>query len=149
QRTVYEQMVNHGYTISQTSQVWLDHVVREQNGELICNWDAVEELFPPRVLDDMFCAYYDRLIQLANEGDAAWQSLRPIVLPAYQEHQLQQVNRTEAPVCEDLLQALFDKSVQARPGNVAVFNRGLQITYAELQVFASQIGRQLRDAGVQ
>src|SRR5262249_30740034 len=45
---IYNEMVNLGHTISQTSQVWLDHVVREKDGCLLCNWDALEELFPEK-----------------------------------------------------------------------------------------------------
>ena len=40
--------------ITQTPQVWLDHQVIEDAGGLLFNWDAVEELFPPGLLDDMF-----------------------------------------------------------------------------------------------
>ncbi|MFP8964829.1 condensation domain-containing protein, partial [Streptomyces nanhaiensis] len=42
--------------VSQTPQVWLDHQVIEQDGGLLLVWDAVEELFPPGVLDAMFTA---------------------------------------------------------------------------------------------
>ena len=42
------------YNISQTPQVWLDHEVVEMDGCLCLFWDAVEELFYPGMLDDMF-----------------------------------------------------------------------------------------------
>ena len=42
------------YNISQTPQVWLDHQVVEMDGCLCLFWDAVEELFYPGMLDDMF-----------------------------------------------------------------------------------------------
>ncbi len=45
------------YGISQTPQVWLDHQVSETLGALSYKWDAVEELFPAGVLDDMLAAY--------------------------------------------------------------------------------------------
>ncbi len=59
------------YSISQTPQVWLDHQVGERAGELSFNWDAVEELFPPGLLDEMFAAYLARLARLAA-GDEGW-----------------------------------------------------------------------------
>src|SRR5207253_1653923 len=39
------------YVVSQTPQVWLHHQVLEEHGALIFNWDAVESLFPPGLLD--------------------------------------------------------------------------------------------------
>ena len=45
------------YSISQTPQVWLDHQVMEQNGALVSNWDAVEQLFDPEQLDAMFASW--------------------------------------------------------------------------------------------
>src|SRR5436305_8657705 len=44
---------------SQTPQVWLDHQVGEDQGTLSYNWDAVEDLYPPGLLDNMFAAYGD------------------------------------------------------------------------------------------
>ncbi len=45
------------YGISQASQAWMDVQVWEEKGELTFNWDVVEELFPPRMIQDMFEAY--------------------------------------------------------------------------------------------
>ena len=41
------------YGITQTPQVYLDCMVYEEKGALFVNWDAVEELFPAGLLDDM------------------------------------------------------------------------------------------------
>src|SRR6185295_13273894 len=57
------------FGISQTPQVWLDHQVIEQNGALVYNWDAVEELFPAGLLDDLFSAYRGLLDALAGQED--------------------------------------------------------------------------------
>jgi predicted DNA-binding ribbon-helix-helix protein len=54
------------HSITQTPQVWLDYQAMEQGGGLLCNWDAVEELFPPGLLDDMFDAHSSRLLRLAR-----------------------------------------------------------------------------------
>lgn len=148
QLSTYEEMMTLGHTISQTSQVWLDHVVREKNGKLLCNWDALEQLFPGKVLDDMICAYYDRLVQLANEGDAAWQTLRPADLPLYQQQLRDQINQTEAPVCDELLQNLLNRIAREKPQNIAVVNRGVTLTYSDLLVMSSRLGQQLRGRGI-
>ena len=47
------------YAITQTPQVYLDFMVYEEKGSLLINWDAVEELFPAGLLDDMFAAYQE------------------------------------------------------------------------------------------
>ncbi|MEO1185038.1 MAG: hypothetical protein AAFX46_10185, partial [Cyanobacteria bacterium J06636_27] len=39
------------YSLSQTSQVYLDHQVSEINGALVYNWDTIDELFPSGMLD--------------------------------------------------------------------------------------------------
>ncbi|HXO41096.1 MAG TPA: condensation domain-containing protein, partial [Thermoanaerobaculia bacterium] len=73
------------YGAGQTSQVWLDHQVSEQEGGLVFVWDAVEELFPAGMLDDMFAAYVEllgRLAGLAGEEAAAWRETAPLRLPA-------------------------------------------------------------------
>ncbi|NIL64934.1 hypothetical protein HCB39_28755 [Salinispora arenicola] len=53
------------FGISQTPQVLLDNQVYELGGELVVHWDAVAELFPTGVLDEMFTAYRDLLRRLA------------------------------------------------------------------------------------
>ncbi|MFF2886147.1 amino acid adenylation domain-containing protein [Paenibacillus sp. NPDC057967] len=57
------------YSITQTSQVWLDCGVWEDEKVLYCNWDVVRELFPEGMLEDMFAAYFGLLNRLANEDD--------------------------------------------------------------------------------
>ena len=64
------------YGVSQTPQVWLDHQVLEQGGALVWNWDAVEELFPAGLLDDMFEAYL-RLLRRLAEDETAWKTRWP------------------------------------------------------------------------
>jgi hypothetical protein len=53
--------------ITQTPQVWLDFQVGERDGALAFNWDAVDELFPSGVLDEMNSALCRRLARLAED----------------------------------------------------------------------------------
>src|SRR5947209_527048 len=55
------------YGIGQTPQVWLDHQVAENHGNLVFSWDAVEDLFPAGLLDAMFEAYCGLLRRLSSE----------------------------------------------------------------------------------
>jgi yersiniabactin nonribosomal peptide synthetase len=59
------------YSLAQTSQVWLDLQVLENEGALWLTWDAVEELFAPELLDEMFAAYVEAVRALAD-SDAGW-----------------------------------------------------------------------------
>ncbi|MFI6996281.1 amino acid adenylation domain-containing protein [Nocardia sp. NPDC050175] len=54
--------------ISQTPQVWLDHQVMEIDGGLVLNWDAVDGLFPPGMVDEMLVAYRE-LLQARASAD--------------------------------------------------------------------------------
>jgi amino acid adenylation domain-containing protein len=59
-------------TISQTPQVYLDCMVRKDGDALVLNWDAVDAMFPPGLLDDMFQAFCSLLEELAEE-DSSWE----------------------------------------------------------------------------
>lgn len=58
------------YGLSQTPQVWIDHQVTEQNERLVLTWDAVQDIFPAGVLDEMFAAYISLLEVLSTEQEA-------------------------------------------------------------------------------
>ena len=135
------------YMITQTPQVYLDHQVYEIAGTLDLNWDAVEEVFPPGFLDDMFAAYYDFLNRLANE-DELWRVTTRQLLPPLQLQQFAGVNATEVPVAEEtLLHTLFFSQVALRPHQLAVFTSSCTLTYQELSDRAHNLGHQLRQLG--
>jgi SagB-type dehydrogenase family enzyme len=56
---------------SQSPRAWLEHQACEEEGALVLTWDAVEELFPRGLLDDMLETYAALLGRLAA-GDEAW-----------------------------------------------------------------------------
>jgi amino acid adenylation domain-containing protein len=136
------------YSISQTPQVWIDHQVGEQGGVLIFNWDAVEELFPEGLLDDMFDAYCRLLQRLADE-DMAWQqTLRQLVpIPTSQQEQQTAINATEAPISDELLHTLFTTQVKQRPNQEAVVSSRRRLTYRKLQRHSNFIHRWLQENG--
>ncbi len=138
------------YEITQTPQVWLDHMVSEEAGALITKWDAVEELFPDGLLDDMFDAY-SRLLRSLATDDTSWQASRREIasrsLPIAQRQQRAAVNATDAPVSTELLHTLFRRQVLERPGQPAVIARTCTLDYGELARRANQVGHWLRDRG--
>lgn len=55
--------------VSQTPQVWIDFQIFEINNGLNLSWDAVDELFPDGMLDQMFAAFVAMLNELVSVKD--------------------------------------------------------------------------------
>jgi amino acid adenylation domain-containing protein len=140
------------YAITQTPQVYLDMMVYEEKGALQINVDAVEELFPAGLLDDLVGACVRLLQDLAAE-DAAWQrSLAENaqrLVPAAQIALREAANATQAPLTEDLLHTPFLKQVAERPEQLAVVTPKRRLTYRELYQRACRVEQELLRGGVQ
>ncbi|MDG4830626.1 amino acid adenylation domain-containing protein [Solwaraspora sp. WMMD1047] len=131
------------HAISQTPQVWLDHTVAEERGELLLNWDAVEDLFPDRLLDDMFDAYRGLLERLAAD-EAAWDVAGAAVpIPGWQLAERAAVNDTVAPIPERTLSEIVAEQAVRSPDAVAVIADDGQFTYAQLMAEAHRLARRL------
>jgi len=143
----WEKLGNVVYNISQTPQVWLDHQVSENEGALLWSWDAVEELFPEGLLDDMFAAYYRLLDSLATD-ESVWQSTTRQLLPPAQLKQLATINATESPVSQTMLHTLFAAQVHQRQHQPAVITSSRTLGYQELDCLAHQVAHRLRQLGV-
>ena len=135
------------FGITQTSQVWLDNVVGESQGRLTITWDALEELFPARVLDAMFAAYRALLEGLA-EGRIGVDDVEFPLLPEEQAEVRRYVNATETEVPSLLLQDLFRGQVTRRAHAPAVIQGDVTIDFAELDRRARALARQLGERGV-
>ncbi|MGI5519987.1 amino acid adenylation domain-containing protein [Micromonospora sp. CA-259024] len=134
------------YAITQTPQVWLDHQVSEEAGELVWNWDAVEALFPAGVLDDMFAAYRAMLDRLTTDP-AAWDCTDLTELPAGQAAERAAANRTTTPLPVRTLPDLVEERAAAQPDAVAVITSDGEISYAETVARARRLARRLRELG--
>lgn len=130
------------HSIAQTPQVWLDHQVYEDAGELVYNWDIVEGLFPTGMIEAMFSAYHQLLDQLATDPKQ-WQQHDPLMLPALSQP------LTESPLPTALLQDGLPYQAQHQPQHPAVITPELTLTYSELCQRAQQVGQRLRRLGVQ
>ena len=146
--SVFDKLGEWVYGISQTPQVWLDHQVYEQDGNLILIWDAVEELFPEGLLDDMFDAYCHFLQRLANEEEA-WQKTTRQLIPASQLEKRAEVNATDAPISSEMLHTLFANHVLQQPDHLAVISSNRTLSYEELFNHSNLVGRLLREKGAQ
>src|SRR5262245_151065 len=136
------------YGISQTPQVWLDHQVVEQDGALVFHWDAVEELFPEGLLNEMFEAYVILLHRLSDD-DALWRQPRLCLTPAAHLRQRAAINSVTAPVPDVLLHDLFLNQVPQRPDQPAIVSAKLVLNYEELGRRVRSLAHNLRGRGAQ
>ncbi len=139
--------VRDGYNSGQTSQVWLDHQASEQEGRLVLVWDAVEELFPAGLLDDMLAAYLELLERLAA-GEEAWGEAAPLHLPAA-HRALSEAAAATAAAPSGLLHEPFLAQARQRPESPAVITAEKTLCYGELLRLAGGLGRHLQAAGVE
>ncbi len=140
-----------GYVISQTPQVWIDHQVMEQRGRLRYNWDIVDGLFPPGLIEAMFQSYWELLERLANEESAedAWRATAVELLPAAQRAERIAVNDTEqsfGPASRELLHTLVARYTAADT-HIAIAAPGRTLTYREVASRAAALGHRLRELG--
>jgi pyochelin synthetase len=136
------------YGISQTAQVWLDHQVFEDAGTLVLNWDAVEDLFPAGVLDEMFETYC-RLLHERADDDSPWHRTGRRLVPSGQLDQRSRVNATEVELSGDTLHGLFVAQVPRQPAQPAVVTRERIITYDELARRAAELATRVVATGTQ
>lgn len=122
---------NRIYSSSETPQVWLDHQVTEEKGNLVLIWDYVKELFPAGMVAEMFDAYIklietlDLDLEHFNHSD-----IKLIDVPRI--HQFETENWQTTPVSDETLVSLVERQAQITPENIAVIYQDTKITYQEL-----------------
>ena len=136
------------YGISQTPQVWLDHQVSEQAGELLLSWDALQDIFPEGMLADMFAAYCGLLKDLARDA-AVWSQPAASLVTVPRLAARLAANNTDAPVSSATLVSLFVRQVEKNGKRPAVITATHTLTYEELAVRADRVARFLLAAEVQ
>ncbi|MGO2374338.1 MAG: benzoate-CoA ligase family protein [Pseudoalteromonas prydzensis] len=136
------------YTVSQTPQVWLDYQVFENKGELILNWDCIEELFPKGLIDDMLGAYSKMLEALARD-DVAWQqhAFHHLLIDK-QLTERKAINETSTDFSNKLLHELFIENAEQHPDALAVVSNSYRLSYGKLLNLAKRTAHWLQRHGV-
>lgn len=132
------------YSVSQTSQVWLDHQVAEEDGGLTLVWDAIDSLFPSNMLNEMYSAYCELVESLVEPQ--SW-SEPPQLCP---EPHLDFRNEPFDSSCESnptLLHQLFLSAVAEQRDTVAVIAGHTQISYSQLDLWSRNLAALLIDKG--
>ncbi len=133
--------------LSQTPQVYLDNQVVAHDGELLINWDSVDELFPDGMLDAMFAAYV-RLLDGLSAPERDWQQPVPPLIPAAQLAVRTRVNATAAPEHPRTLHHAFFARAVAMPDRPAVVGPDARLSYGELADRALRVAQWLREHDV-
>lgn len=134
------------FGISQTPQVWLDHQVTEEDGALVLQWDAVEELFHKELLNEMFDAYVAILRRLSDD-DSVWRQPRLCLTPAAQLELITAVNGITAPEPDVLLHELFLRNTLRLPNHSAVVSANRVFSYEELSRRVNSLACKLHKLG--
>ncbi|WP_329139992.1 amino acid adenylation domain-containing protein [Streptomyces sp. NBC_01476] len=139
-----ERALTHVHGITQTPQVHLDAQVEERRGALACNWDAVEELFAPGVLDAMFGAWTTLLTRLADDP-AVWDLDDAVPLPPGQLARRQAAQGRTRPIPGELVQDAFLRQAAARPDAPALVSPAGTLGYGALLDRAAALAHVLRE----
>ncbi|MFG2910079.1 amino acid adenylation domain-containing protein [Kitasatospora sp. NPDC048286] len=146
-QSCFERFGELSWMVSQTPQVWLDHqVYRTREGGLLLAWDAVEELFPAGLLDDMMAAYTTLLRGLTTTD---WDDSPETALPADQATRRAEINAVTRPESGLRLHDAFFARAAERDGAPALLweEDGL-LTHVELADRALRIAGALAARGV-
>src|SRR5207247_4569486 len=139
------------YGLNQSPQVWLEQEVSEHGGTLLVSWNAVDDLFPTGLLDDMFAASFGLIEDLASSEEAwerSWAESARALVPADDLVERARVNATDSPLAPLLLHELFEEQAARRPEAVAVAAGERELTYGELDRLSGLLARRLSERGV-
>ncbi len=135
------------YGNSQTPQVWLDYQVYEEEGELIISWDALIDIFPEKMVDEMFKAYIE-LLENLSERPEIWTKQTKSLVQIQADEKKQTLNSTAIEFPEETLISLIKKSVERHADRPAVISSMRQLNYKELYEQAEKLAATLLQAGM-
>ena len=131
------------YTISQTPQVWIDNQISEVDGELIVNWDAIEELFPARMLNNMF-ELYKKIVYRVTEDIELLENSK---LYSF-DRNYRLYNMTHESISLEPLPISFMEHLSQYANLDAIISDGKRISYQELHNGAVQIAQKIEELGI-
>lgn len=134
--------------ISQTPQVWIDHLAYEQGGSVFLQWDSIDALFPTGMLDAMFDAYV-WFVRYMLSHPKAWHEEVPDLIPHEQLQVRKHINMHVAEVLsQGLLHERFWEQVSKSPDSLALLHGDQQVTYKQLAGYAQRCAGALVQHGV-
>jgi len=131
--------------ISQTPQTVLDCQIFEIDGALVLNWDAVESVFLPGVLEEMFSSHTVLLNTLANDAAALDADTVAEIPPAQQEQRSRYNDSGPAVSSGELLHSGVIAQALSRPHRIAIRSVRKNLTYGELLARSVELGELIRE----
>jgi amino acid adenylation domain-containing protein len=132
-----------GYSITQTSQVYLDNRVYNTPEGFVAEWDYVEQLFDPEVIGQMHADYCRLITQLA---EADWASAMPeLSLSATDEKVIREANSHTQPQVKETLTGLCQAGISQYPDNIAITDKTGSYTYKETGAYSYHIAGCLQE----
>lgn len=129
--------VGNGYSISQTSQVYLDNKAYENEEGFVAEWDYVKQLFAPHMIKEMhndYCA----IIELFADLD--WQQpLPPLTLSAKDQLLISQENSYPQPEIKKTLVDLCLSHIKTTYDQTAIIDSQGTLTYGDINLFSEYI----------
>jgi yersiniabactin nonribosomal peptide synthetase len=136
-----------GWGISQTPQVWIDHLAFEHGSSAWLQWDSNDALFPPGLVEVLFDTYAALVHRLADNAHA-WREPLPDLLPGTQRDVRARINATRCPLPAGLLHEGFFRCAERDPQAVALVHNEQQLSYGELATLARRCAGALAARGV-
>ncbi len=130
-----------------TPQVWLDCQVYMYLDELVVNWDYVEGLFLPGVVEDMFEAF-ERQIGAILQHEAPEEALLLPQAPPRSLQARQAANRTERVLPAGRLEHFVAEACVRHPERAAIIAPDRVVDYQSLWGWSTSLAASLRQAGV-
>lgn len=138
------------YMISQTPQVWLDFQVYEKDGGVLLTWDAVDELFPKNLIDEMFKAYTSTFESLKDT--IIWEKAIDMLPENQKEKRKKDIQLAlPFPKPRKYLYTDFIENSKISPDNIAVLDSitGEKTSYSALLDKARYIAGMLKSNGIE
>ncbi|MEM8845305.1 MAG: AMP-binding protein, partial [Pseudomonadota bacterium] len=130
-----------GYSITQTTQVYLDNKAYELEGGLVAEWDYIEQLFDKEVIECMHRDYCELLESLATQG---WQEVIPsLLLPERDSLVIDQANSASQAAVTETLVEMCDKCISAYSDAIAVIDVYGEHKYKEIGLYSRRIANYL------
>jgi amino acid adenylation domain-containing protein len=131
------------FGVSQTSQVYLDNQLTENNGELSVTWDYEKTVFDAKVIDSMFYQYISVIDSIIDNEPMARLSIDN------QDKQLiTKYNKTDNEFVVDTLDNLFYKQLEENAKRIAAKSEFSELNYQELNTKSNKIAHYLIEQGV-
>lgn len=131
------------YERSQTSQVFLDFQVSDDNNQLKMSWDYVVELFDNNMIKDMFDSYIKLLFDIMDG-----KRISNVQLLEKDIEYINHYNATEGYVPQGLLYEALYINARLKPYNIAIKNGTETVTYEQLNKLSNKIGHYLCIQGI-